>query len=85
MLDPVAAYRADTKELPLFLYESELHIVDNQPTLSFLPVQYRIAVSSPKRFFFNIDFRVETLKGLVWIMLPMFPRVEMLLAHSVNS
>lgn len=45
MLDTAAAYAADTKDLPIRVFESEIHVApDGQPLLTLSPVVYRIAV-----------------------------------------
>lgn len=42
VLDAVAAFAATTRDLPITLYESELHVVQDQPTMLFVKVPYRI-------------------------------------------
>ncbi|KAH3756324.1 Mov34/MPN/PAD-1 family protein [Pelomyxa schiedti] len=49
MLDTAAAAATTTKDLPLFLYESEVHLVDKQPKMVFAPAQYRISTAEAER------------------------------------
>jgi len=41
-LDPVLAMAGTARELPITIYESEVHVVDEKPTVQFAPVPYKI-------------------------------------------
>ena len=41
-LDPVLALAGTARELPITVYESEVHVVDEKPTMQFAPVAYKI-------------------------------------------
>lgn len=41
-LDPVLALAGTARELPITIYESEVHVVDEKPTVQFAPVPYKI-------------------------------------------
>jgi len=49
LLDPVACARPDVKDLPIHLFESELRIVSEQPTLLFVKVNYKIETNEAER------------------------------------
>jgi len=49
LLDPIACSRADRKELPISIFESELHIVNEKPTLLFVKVPYKIETGEAER------------------------------------
>eukprot|EP01114_Cavostelium_apophysatum_P005524 TRINITY_DN1668_c0_g1_i3.p1 TRINITY_DN1668_c0_g1~~TRINITY_DN1668_c0_g1_i3.p1 ORF type:complete len:322 (-),score=88.50 TRINITY_DN1668_c0_g1_i3:78-1043(-) len=49
VLDPVACGRKTTKELPISIYESELHIIDDKPTNLFVKVPYKIETGEAER------------------------------------
>jgi len=48
-LDPAASLRKTTKELPIAIYESELHMVNDQPTQLFVKVPYKIETGEAER------------------------------------
>eukprot|EP00727_Mastigamoeba_balamuthi_P012527 m51a1_g7898 putative mov34 mpn pad-1 family protein (330) ;mRNA; r:121528-123032 len=50
-LDTDAAYRTDTKELPIRIYESEIHVsqADGGVNISLVPVNFRIATAEAER------------------------------------
>jgi COP9 signalosome complex subunit 6 len=41
-LDPVLALAGGARELPITIYESEVHVVDEKPIMQFVPVPYKI-------------------------------------------
>ena len=41
-LDPVLALSGTARELPITIYEPEVHVVADQPTVTFAPVPYKI-------------------------------------------
>jgi len=41
-LDPVLALAGGARELPITIYESEVHVVDEKPTMQFASVPYKI-------------------------------------------
>jgi len=49
VLDPIAAGRKQTKELPVMIYESLIHIVNEQPTWFFVKVPYKIETGEAER------------------------------------
>jgi len=49
LLDPVAAYSAATRDLPITIFESELHVIEDTPTLLFVKVPYRIQTGEAER------------------------------------
>lgn len=42
VLDAAAAFQQATRDLPISVFESELHVVQDQPTMLFVKVPYRI-------------------------------------------
>lgn len=42
VLDAAAAFASTSKDLPITVFESELHVVQDQPTMLFVKVPYRI-------------------------------------------
>jgi len=48
LLDPVAA-RKQSKELPIAIYESELHMIDANPTNLFVKVPYKVETGEAER------------------------------------
>jgi len=49
LLDTVACARPDTKDLPITILESELRMVQDQPTMVFVKVPYRIETGEAER------------------------------------
>jgi len=49
VLDAAAAYGSTTKDLPITIFESELHVVQDQPTMLFVKVPYRIQTGEAER------------------------------------
>jgi len=49
VLDPIAAGRKQTKELPVTIYESLISIVNEQPTWFFVKVPYKIETGEAER------------------------------------
>lgn len=49
VLDAVAAFAATTRDLPISIFESELHVVQDQPTMLFVKVPYRIQTGEAER------------------------------------
>jgi len=49
LLDPIACGRKTTKELPISIYESELHMINEQPTQLFVKVPYKIETGEAER------------------------------------
>jgi COP9 signalosome complex subunit 6 len=49
LLDPIACARPDTKDLPIYILESELKIVNEQPSLVFVKVNYKIETNEAER------------------------------------
>jgi len=49
VLDPITASKKSTKELPIVIYESELHMVDENPTNLFVKVPYKIETGEAER------------------------------------
>jgi len=49
VLDTVACGRKTTKELPISIYESELHMIDDKPTNLFVKVPYKIETGEAER------------------------------------
>lgn len=49
ILDAAAAYGSTTRDLPINIFESELHVVQDQPTLLFVKVPYRIQTGEAER------------------------------------
>jgi len=49
LLDSVAAYSATTKDLPITIFESELHVIEDKPTTLFVKVPYRIQTGEAER------------------------------------
>jgi len=49
LLDAVAAYTATTRDLPITIFESELHVIDDKPTMLFAKVPYRIQTGEAER------------------------------------
>jgi COP9 signalosome complex subunit 6 len=49
VLDAVAAFQATTRDLPITVFESELHVVQDQPTMLFVKVPYRIQTGEAER------------------------------------
>ena len=41
-LDPMLALAGTARELPITIYEPEVHVVDDKPTVTFAPVPYKI-------------------------------------------
>jgi len=48
-LDTIAASRQTTKELPISIYESELHMIEEKPTNLFVKVPYKIETGEAER------------------------------------
>lgn len=42
LLDAAAAFAQTSRDLPISIFESELHVVQDQPTMLFVKVPYRI-------------------------------------------
>lgn len=49
ILDTVACGKRTTKELPITIYESELHMIDDKPTNLFVKVPYKIETGEAER------------------------------------
>jgi COP9 signalosome complex subunit 6 len=49
LLDVEAAFSHSTRDLPISIFESELHIIQDQPTLLFAKVPYRIQTGEAER------------------------------------
>jgi len=49
VLDAVAAFQSTTRDLPITIFESELHVVQDQPTMLFVKVPYRIQTGEAER------------------------------------
>jgi len=49
VLDAAAAYAATTRDLPITIFESELHVIQDQPTMLFVKVPYRIQTGEAER------------------------------------
>jgi len=49
IMDVVAAHTSTTRDLPINIFESELHVVQDQPTLLFVKVPYRIQTGEAER------------------------------------
>jgi len=49
ILDPISCGRKTTKELPISIYESELHMIDDKPTNLFVKVAYKIETGEAER------------------------------------
>jgi len=49
ILDAVACGRKTTKELPITVYESELHMIEDKPTSLFVKVPYKIETGEAER------------------------------------
>jgi len=49
VLDTVACGRKTTKELPITIYESELHMIEDKPTNLFVKVPYKIETGEAER------------------------------------
>jgi len=49
VLDAVAAFLQTTRDLPITIFESELHVVQDQPTMLFVKVPYRIQTGEAER------------------------------------
>eukprot|EP01116_Phalansterium_solitarium_P014245 TRINITY_DN31826_c0_g1_i1.p1 TRINITY_DN31826_c0_g1~~TRINITY_DN31826_c0_g1_i1.p1 ORF type:complete len:315 (-),score=41.91 TRINITY_DN31826_c0_g1_i1:112-1056(-) len=63
LLDPVACSSPATKDLPIFLYESELHMVSEQPTLLFVKAPYKIETNDSERISVDHIARATTTAG----------------------
>lgn len=48
-MDPITAAKKTTKELPIVIYESELHMIDENPTNLFVKVPYKIETGEAER------------------------------------
>eukprot|EP01132_Coremiostelium_polycephalum_P007475 gene7475-9185_t len=53
MLDTQAAFTQTVKDLPIVIYESELHIVNDQPTTLFVKAPYKIQTGESERIGVN--------------------------------
>lgn len=49
LLDSVAAYSPATRDLPVMIFESELHVIEDKPTMLFVKVPYRIQTGEAER------------------------------------
>jgi len=49
LLDPSACTRADQKELPVTIFESELHVIEDRPTMLFGKAPYKIETQESER------------------------------------
>jgi COP9 signalosome complex subunit 6 len=49
VLDAAAAFASTTRDLPISIFESELHVVQDQPTMLFVKVPYRIQTGEAER------------------------------------
>jgi len=49
LMDAVACLKPATKELPITVFESELHMVDATPTTVFVKIQYKIETGEAER------------------------------------
>jgi COP9 signalosome complex subunit 6 len=49
IMDVAAAYASTTRDLPITMFESELHVIQDQPTLLFVKVPYRIQTGEAER------------------------------------
>jgi COP9 signalosome complex subunit 6 len=49
LFDTIACGKATTKELPISIFESELHIINDQPTNLFVKVSYKIETGEAER------------------------------------
>lgn len=49
LLDTAACVKATTKELPISIYESELHVINDQPTHLFVKLSYKIETGEAER------------------------------------
>ena len=50
-LDPVLALAGTARELPITIYESEVHVVDEKPTMQFAAVPYKIDSIESERMY----------------------------------
>jgi len=48
-LDAAAAFLASTRDLPITIFESEIHVVQDQPTMLFVKVPYRLQTGEAER------------------------------------
>jgi COP9 signalosome complex subunit 6 len=63
LLDSVAAYSAATRDLPLTIFESELHVIEDKPTMLFVKVPYRIQTGEAERIGVDHVARVTSYGG----------------------
>jgi len=63
LLDAAASYIAATRDLPITIFESELHVVEDQPTLLFVKVPYRIQTGEAERIGVDHVARVNPTGG----------------------
>lgn len=54
LLDSVAAYSPATRDLPVMIFESELHVIEDRPTMLFVKVPYRIQTGEAERI--GVDY-----------------------------
>eukprot|EP01104_Vermistella_antarctica_P020537 TRINITY_DN8822_c0_g1_i1.p1 TRINITY_DN8822_c0_g1~~TRINITY_DN8822_c0_g1_i1.p1 ORF type:complete len:351 (-),score=78.01 TRINITY_DN8822_c0_g1_i1:78-1130(-) len=65
LLDPMAAEVTQTRELPISLYESEMHIIEDKPTLVFSRIPYKIETGEAERIAVDHVARVSSAGGTV--------------------
>jgi COP9 signalosome complex subunit 6 len=49
LLDAASCLRPSTKDLPISIYESELHVIQEKPTLMFVKIPYKIETGEAER------------------------------------
>jgi len=49
LIDPSAAYNPQVRDIPISIFESELHVVNDKPTFLFVKVPYRIQTGEAER------------------------------------
>jgi len=62
-LDPSAATKVEQKELPVSLFESELHMVQDKPTLLFVKAAYKIETQEGERISVDHVAKVSSTGG----------------------
>ena len=64
VLDAAAAFQSTTRDLPITVFESELHVVQDQPTMLFVKVPYRIQTGTPHLGLLRLPLFLLTLPPL---------------------
>lgn len=49
LLDPLMVNRPDVKEIPIYIFESELRMINDKPTNLFVKVPYKIETNDAER------------------------------------